>query len=87
MVGPTRRRIKREVEKLRESEDPEALESWRRFIAGDLDKDDPRHRQWLTAGADEPVPDNEVREYIEKVNAGVIDPYADVDGDSLEGDG
>lgn len=89
MVGPTRRKIKREVEKLREGEgDPDALESWKRFLAGDLDENDRRHRQWLAADADRDVPDSEVIEYIRKVERGEIDPFEDVDADvdSLEGE-
>ena len=47
---PSKRDIEHGIDELRGSPTPDATESWRRFIGGDLDPDDPNHVTWVTAG-------------------------------------
>lgn len=48
--NPSKRDIEHGIDKLRGSPTPDRTESWRRFIAGNLNADDPLHAQWLVAG-------------------------------------
>lgn len=62
MARDTKRGIDNKIDELRDETDYDGVDSWRRFISGDLDPHDPNHAQWITAGKDMTI--DEGREWL-----------------------
>lgn len=75
----SRREIDRAIDDLDARPEPDRTESWRRYIGLDLDPDDPYHRRWIRAGADEPMTDEQARRAVERIAAKWEDADAEPD--------
>lgn len=75
----SRREIDRAIDDLDARPEPDRTESWRRCIGFDLDPDDPYHRRWIRAGADEPMTDEQARRAVERIAAKWEDGDADAE--------